>query len=143
MDWRPFADIFREYRRRQDKDKRNNGQKFEKVSDYKEKQYKGLYRRLFPLLALYGACIILENIDRRPVFVDDTERYKAYLFDAATPVLYVDNIANVIDHLMRISDYTQRQLAGKDIEELKDMRDAIVAERKEAVIKAQVTEIKS
>ena len=86
---------------------------------------------------------ILENIDRRPVFVDDTDRYKAYLFDAATPVLYVDNIANVIDHLMRISDYTQRQLAGKDIEELKDMRDAIVAERKEAVIKAQVTEIKS
>lgn len=86
---------------------------------------------------------ILENIDRRPVFVDDTERYKAYLFDATIPVLYVDNIANVTDHLMRISDYTQRQLAGKDIEELKDMRDAIVAERKEAVIKAQVNEIKS
>lgn len=44
---------------------------------------------------------------------------------------------------MRINDYTQRQLSGKDIEELKDIRDAIVAERKEAVIKAQVTEIKS
>lgn len=86
---------------------------------------------------------ILANVDRKPVFVDDTDRYKAYLFDATTPVLYVDNIANVIDHLMRISDYTQRQLAGKSIEELKDIRDAIVAERKEAVIKAQVTEIKS
>lgn len=45
--------------------------------------------------------------------------------------------------LCSISDYTQRQLAGKNIEELKDIRDAIVAERKEAVIKAQVTEIKS
>jgi hypothetical protein len=86
---------------------------------------------------------ILANVDRKPVFVDDTDGYKAYLFDATTPVLYVDNIANVIDHLMRISDYTQRQLAGKSIEELKDIRDAIVAERKEAVIKAQVTEIKS
>lgn len=86
---------------------------------------------------------ILANVDRKPVFVNDTDRYKAYLFDATTPVLYVDNIANVIDHLMRISDYTQRQLAGKSIEELKDIRDAIVAERKEAVIKAQVTEIKS
>ena len=86
---------------------------------------------------------ILENIDRKPVFVDDADRYKAYLFNAATPALYVDNIANVIDHLMRISDYTQRQLTGKSIEELKDIRDAIVAERKEAVIKAQVTEIKS
>lgn len=86
---------------------------------------------------------ILANVDRKPVFVDDTERYKEYLFNAAIPALYVDNIENVIDHLMRISDYTQRQLAGKSIEELKDIRDAIVAERKEAVIKAQVTEIKS
>lgn len=86
---------------------------------------------------------ILANVDRKPVFVDDTDRYKEYLFNAAIPALYVDNIENVIDHLMRISDYTQRQLAGKSIEELKDIRDAIVAERKEAVIKAQVTEIKS
>ena len=86
---------------------------------------------------------ILENIDRKPVFVDDTDKYKKYLFNATIPELYVDNIKNVIDHLMRISDYTQRQLFGKDIEELKDIRDAIIAERKEAVIKAQVTEIKS
>lgn len=86
---------------------------------------------------------ILENVDRRPVFVKDKEGYKAYLFDAATPALYVDNIDNVIDHLMRISDYTQRQLAGKTIEELKDIRDAVTAEHKEAVIKAQVSEIKS
>ncbi|MBR1561407.1 MAG: AlwI family type II restriction endonuclease [Clostridia bacterium] len=86
---------------------------------------------------------ILASVDRKPVFVDDAERYKEYLFNAAIPALYVDNITNVIDHLMRISGYTQRQLAGKSIEELKDIRDAIVAERKEAVIKAQVTEIKS
>lgn len=86
---------------------------------------------------------ILENINREPVFVDDTDKYKKYLFNATIPALYVDNIENVIDHLMRISDYTQRQLSNKGIEELKDMRDAIVAERKEAVIKAQVTEIKS
>lgn len=86
---------------------------------------------------------ILETVDRRPVFVDDLEKYKSYLFDATIPALYVDNIDNVIDHLMRISDYTQRQLVGKNIDELKDMRDAIIAERKEAVIKAQVTEIKS
>lgn len=86
---------------------------------------------------------ILTNVDRRPVFTDDMDGYKKYLFNAAIPVLYVDHIANVIDHLMRISDYTKRQLADKSIEDLKDMRDAIVAERKEAVIKAQVTEIKS
>lgn len=86
---------------------------------------------------------ILENIDRKPVFVDDIGKYKEYLFNATIPALYVDNIENVIDYLLRISDYTQRQLSGKDIEELKDIRDSIIAERKEAVIKAQVTEIKS
>ncbi|MGP1418217.1 MAG: AlwI family type II restriction endonuclease [Sphaerochaetaceae bacterium] len=86
---------------------------------------------------------ILANINRNPVFVDDEGRYKDYLFNASAPTLYVDNITNVIDHLMRISDYTQRQLAGKSIEEIKDMRDAIIAERKEAVIKEQVTAIKS
>lgn len=86
---------------------------------------------------------ILANIDRRPIFIDDIDKYKAYLFNASIPALYVDDIENVIDHLMRISDYTQRQLCGKSIEELKDIRDAIIAERKEAVIKAKVTEIKS
>ena len=86
---------------------------------------------------------ILANIDRRPAFIDDIDKYKDYLFNASIPSLYVDDIENVIDHLMRISDYTQRQLFGKNIEELKDIRDAIIAERKEAVIKAKVTEIKS
>lgn len=86
---------------------------------------------------------ILENVDRNPVFINNEAKYKEYLFEATTPVLYVDNPNNVIDYLMRISGYTQRQLEGKDIEELKDIRDAIIAQRKEAVIQSQVTEIKS
>ncbi len=86
---------------------------------------------------------ILSTIDRKPVFVDDADGYKTYLFNPAIPALFVDSIENVIDHIMRISDYTQRQLFGKSIEELKDIRDAIIAERKAAVINAQVTEIKS
>lgn len=86
---------------------------------------------------------ILNNIDRKPAFIDDVDQYKQYLFNVTVPTLYVDNIDNVIDHLMRISDYTQRQLSGKDIEELKDIRDDIVAKRKEAVISAQVKKIKS
>ena len=80
---------------------------------------------------------ILATVDRKPIFIDDTNRYKEYLFNSTIPALYIDDIENVIDHLMRISDYTQRQLTGKSIEELKDIRDTIVAKRKEAVIKAQ------
>ena len=75
---------------------------------------------------------ILSTIDRKPVFVDDADGYKTYLFNPAIPALFVDSIENVIDHIMRISDYTQRQLFGKSIEELKDIRDAIIAERKAA-----------
>lgn len=86
---------------------------------------------------------ILTNVDRKPVFIDDIDGYKSYLFNPAIPALFVDSIENVIDHIMRISDYTQRQLSGKSIEELKDIRDAIIAERKAAVINAQVAEIKS
>lgn len=86
---------------------------------------------------------ILENIDRNPVFINDETKYKEYLFDATIPTLYTDNSSNLIDYLMRINGYTQRQLEGKSLEELKDIRDAIVAQRKEAVIRAQVTEIKS
>lgn len=86
---------------------------------------------------------ILTNVDRTPIFIDDINQYTSYLFNASLPTLFVDNIENVIDHLMRISDYTLRQLSEKNIEELKDLRDEIIAERKEAVILEQVTKIKS
>ena len=86
---------------------------------------------------------ILANVDRNPVYIDDVNQFKEYMFNANIPELYVDNIENVIDQLMRISDFTRRELSGKNIEELKDLRDDIVAERKDAFIKAQVTEIKS
>lgn len=86
---------------------------------------------------------ILENIDRKPIFIHDANKYKEYLFNSATPTLYVDNLENIIDHLMRISNYTRRQLSSYTIEELKDMRDTIVAERKRAVIDAQVARLKS
>ena len=86
---------------------------------------------------------ILSTVDRKPVFVDNADGYKAYLFNPAIPTLFVDSIENIISHIMRISDYTKRQLSGKNIEELKDIRDAIIADRKSAVINAQVTEIKS
>ena len=86
---------------------------------------------------------ILKNVDRNPIFINDVKKYKEYLFNAKFPTLYTDDQNNIREHLMRISNYTKRQLVGKDIEELKDMRDAVVAKHKDAVIKAQITEIKS
>lgn len=86
---------------------------------------------------------ILETVDRNPVFISETESYKKYLFDSATPHLYCDDRANAIDSLMRISNYTKNQLAPMSIVELKDLRDSIVSSRRDAKIKAEVEEIKS
>lgn len=86
---------------------------------------------------------ILSTVDRNPVFIDDTEGYKAYLFSADTPVLFSDNKENIIDRIMRISDHTKRELLAYDLDALKDLCDEIDAQRKETVIHEQVAEIKS
>ncbi|MBE6689263.1 MAG: AlwI family type II restriction endonuclease [Ruminococcaceae bacterium] len=85
----------------------------------------------------------LSNIERKPIYTDDEKSYKEYLFSSALPVLYTDNKDNIIDNLMRISSHTRRELETQNINELKDLRDKVVSDRKEAVIKEQVTEIKS
>lgn len=86
---------------------------------------------------------ILSNVQRDPVFIDDAEAYKAHLFSADSPVLYTDNKDNIIDVLMRIGSFTKRELIGKTLEELKDLRDEIVKQHRDAIIHEQVAEIKS
>lgn len=86
---------------------------------------------------------ILANTDRNPVYINNTEEYKKHLFSSTEPVLYVDNKDNIMDILMRIGDYTKRDLIDKTINQLKDLRDDVVLKRKEAVIHEQVSEIKS
>lgn len=86
---------------------------------------------------------ILENVDRNPVFISDIDSYKNYLFDLTTPRLYSDNRENAIDSLMRISDYTRKQLEKLSLEKLKEIFDSIVARRKAAIIKSEVENIKS
>ncbi len=86
---------------------------------------------------------ILSTVDRNPVFIDDKAAYKAHLFNSTVPALYVDKKENIIDTLMRIGTYTRRELISLSIEKLKDLRDDIIQRHKEAVINAQVEEIKS
>ena len=104
--------------------------------------YMNRYIRIFPE-KIKEIDFILSYIDRNPVFTNDIKGYKDYLFNADVPKLYIDDKYNLIDQLMRMGDYTYRQLSGKELDELKDMRDAIVVERKKGVIKEQVTKIKS
>lgn len=85
----------------------------------------------------------LNTVQRDPVFMDDEDSYKQYLFSATIPVLFTDNKENIISILMRIGSFTRRDLLSKPLEELKDLRDEIVKQHKEAVIHEQVAEIKS
>lgn len=86
---------------------------------------------------------ILSTVSRDPVFVDDVDAYKAHLFSANSPALYTDDRDNIVDVLMRIGSFTRRELEGKNLDELKDLRDDIVKQHKDAVIHEQVAEIKS
>lgn len=86
---------------------------------------------------------ILSTIDRKPVFVDDEAAYKAHLFTATQPALYVDIKENIVDTLMRIGVFSRRELISQTIDDLKDLRDSILQERKEAVITEQIEKIKS
>ncbi|MCL2841781.1 MAG: AlwI family type II restriction endonuclease [Defluviitaleaceae bacterium] len=86
---------------------------------------------------------ILANTERKPVFVDDETAYKAHLFSATEPMLYVDIKENIVDTVMKIGAYTKRELISKGIEELKDLRDELVKKQRDAVIDLQITELKS
>jgi YD repeat-containing protein len=86
---------------------------------------------------------ILSSVERKPIFIDDTTAYKTHLFSATEPALFVDIKENILDTLMKIGEFTKRELIDRTIEELKDLRDKILTERKKAVISEQIKEIKS
>ncbi len=86
---------------------------------------------------------ILRTVERKPVFIDSPAEYKAHLFSATEPALYVDIKENIADTLAHMGGFTKAELAGKTIDHLKDLRDEIVQRRKDAAIRAEVEKIKS
>lgn len=86
---------------------------------------------------------ILKYVSRDPVYVDDIYEYKRYLFNAKIPTLYTDNKEKLVDILMRIGSFSKRELIGKTLNQLKDIKDEVTRQHKEAVIREQVTKIKS
>lgn len=86
---------------------------------------------------------ILKTVVRAPVFIDDEMQYKEHLFSATTPVLFGDIKDNVINSILRTGSYTKREIINKSINELKDLLDKIIQEKKASVITTQIQEIKS
>ncbi len=86
---------------------------------------------------------ILETVPREPMYIDDVGAFKAYLFDSKQPVLYTDNRENLENTLMRFFSYSKRELLGKTIDELKDLRDTAIQKRHADIIKQQTEDLKS
>ena len=86
---------------------------------------------------------ILENVERNPIFVNDEQSYKNYLFNANTPTLYSDSRENLITYIIDHSTLSFAQLEHNSIEELKDIRDDIIQKNKDSIIADQVRELKS
>ncbi|MDR1564808.1 MAG: AlwI family type II restriction endonuclease, partial [Oscillospiraceae bacterium] len=86
---------------------------------------------------------LLQTVERNPMFLDNADDFKAQLFDVAFPALYTDSKENIIDIVMRLDDFTRRDLTDKTVEELKDIRDALILKKREAVIDEQVEQLKS
>ena len=86
---------------------------------------------------------ILSSESREPVFIHDAKKYKDYLFSADQPALYSDNRQNLVYYLMRFHSFTQRELDGKSVRELKDIRDASVQKKRASIIYQQEQELKS
>ncbi len=82
----------------------------------------------------------LNNIDRKPVFIDSEREYKAYLFDSTVPRLYTDDRDNIIQELSIISPSIS--YADWDIFALKKELKHKLTERKAGIISKQVKRLK-
>ena len=83
----------------------------------------------------------LNNVNREPIYVDDEEKYKDYLFDASMPALYTDDRECLLKQVSEIACSTE-DLAEKTIEQLKDKLDAAVQSRRTAILEQQVKDLK-
>ena len=56
---------------------------------------------------------ILSNVDREPIYIDEIDSFKKYLFDPTIPSLFTDNKANLVNQIMKLSSYTRQDLVDR------------------------------
>lgn len=83
----------------------------------------------------------LNNVDRKPIFVNDEDKYKEYLFDASLPVLYSDDRERLLEQVITVAD-TSEDLYQLKTEQLKDRLDTAIQNRKAAIIEQQIKDLK-
>ncbi len=83
----------------------------------------------------------LNNIDRKPIFVDDEESYKEYLFDTSLPVLYSDNRIRLLKQVQEVVE-SPEDLGEKTTEQLKDKLVEAIQNKKEMILEQQMRDLK-
>lgn len=83
----------------------------------------------------------LQTIDCKPVYVNNEQKYKEYLFDTSLPVLYSDDKERLIKQVAEVTGET-RDLTVETTEKLKDiLADAIVTKKAE-IVNEQIKNLK-
>lgn len=83
----------------------------------------------------------LHTIDREPVYIDDEEKYKKYLFDATIPVLYSDDRERLLKQIIEVTGGTT-DLSVNTTEELKNILDDAIASKKAKIVNEQIRSLK-
>jgi hypothetical protein len=98
---------------------------------------------------------LLKSVSRKPIYTDkqDEKRYKQYLFDSTTPALFTDNIERLekeVTNLLTqvkidqaLENLAQTALKSRDIEALKDIKEAIGTAKLDKVVSEQVSKLKT
>lgn len=83
----------------------------------------------------------LATVERTPVYVNNEEKYKEYLFDANKPVLYNDDRSRLIEQVVRVTGQ-EKGLENETTDKLKDILENVILEKKADIIKKQMEELK-
>ena len=84
---------------------------------------------------------ILNNISREPIFVNDKEKYLAYLGNPELPKLLTDDKSTLIQKITK-ENPAEKVNESATIQELKEKLDDLIIAKKEAIIQSQIAEIK-
>lgn len=83
----------------------------------------------------------LNHIDRRPIYINDEEKYKKYLFDSSLPVLYSDDRKRLLRQISEVIGSVEG-MTEETTEQLKDKLDAVIQDRKAVILKNQIRNLK-
>ncbi|MBQ2801409.1 MAG: AlwI family type II restriction endonuclease [Lachnospiraceae bacterium] len=83
----------------------------------------------------------LNTIEREPVYVEDEEKYKEYLFNTSIPVLYSDDRERLLKQVVDVTGIT-RDLTIEPTEKLKDILEDAIITKKIEIVNEQIRNLK-